>query len=226
MDDDEVDVSPFDKLPADVDIALTAVLQQGDIPPRSLALYARWWQLENWLRELAYVELRSRDGLAWSDNLGDQAKTRQQNDKRFEYMASPDWHDPLAYLDASKLFNLIDEHWQLFEPSLLSEAAWRGRRDELLGIRNRIGHLRRPHLDDLRRLEQMLRDLENGTFRAITSYNRLFDISQLSSTDMVVAAYRSDAFANAEGLIGHAYRKYHITLRLSYTVTSNTHGAS
>lgn len=32
------------------------------LPPESLALYARWWQLETWLRQLAYVELRARDG--------------------------------------------------------------------------------------------------------------------------------------------------------------------
>lgn len=218
MQDDEADVSPFDTLPADVTYAVSSVLRQGGMPPRALALYARWWQLETWLRELAYVELRSRDGLVWSDSLGHQAKNRQEKDRQFEYMASPDWDDPLSYLDASKLFTLVDENWNLFEPSLLSESAWRGRRDELLGIRNRIGHLRRPHRDDLRRLEQMLRDLEPGAFKAITSYNRLFDAENTGPKDAVAAAYVSDSFAGARGLLTHAYRQYGITPVLSYTV--------
>jgi hypothetical protein len=34
-------------------------------PPRLRALYARWWQLETWLRELAYVELRALLGTRW-----------------------------------------------------------------------------------------------------------------------------------------------------------------
>jgi hypothetical protein len=33
-------------------------------------------------------------------------------------------------------------------------------------IRHRIGHVRRPHDDDLNRVEQALRDLEHGAFVA------------------------------------------------------------
>jgi hypothetical protein len=36
----------------------------------AVSLYARWWQLETWLRELVYVELRARDGIDWHDQLG------------------------------------------------------------------------------------------------------------------------------------------------------------
>jgi hypothetical protein len=96
--------STWDRLPDDVTDALSSVLDSGDIPPRALVLYARWWQLETWLRTLTYVGLRSRDGLDWGSNLDPQAESPRQKDKQHEYMASPDWDDPLAYLDASRLF--------------------------------------------------------------------------------------------------------------------------
>lgn len=63
MKDDEDEPTTWARLPDDAADALSAVLDSGDMPPRALALYVRWWQLETWLRTLAYVELRSRDGL-------------------------------------------------------------------------------------------------------------------------------------------------------------------
>lgn len=162
MEDDEDELSTWDHLPDDVGWALSAVLDNHDMPPRALALYARWWQLETWLRTLTYIELRSRDGINWSNIVDNQAENRQKKDKHYEYMASPDWDDPLAYLDASRLFALIDDNLELFEPILPGRDTWTGRRPELLSIRNRIGHLRRPHKDDLRKLQQTLRDLEQG----------------------------------------------------------------
>src|SRR3712207_5206205 len=39
----------------------------GVLPARSVALYARWWQLETWLRELIYVELRALYGSTWDN---------------------------------------------------------------------------------------------------------------------------------------------------------------
>ncbi|MBV9142357.1 MAG: hypothetical protein JO115_15835 [Pseudonocardiales bacterium] len=187
MDDDEDESSTWDRLPGDVANTLSAVLNSGDIPPRALALYARWWQLETWLRTLTYVELRSRDGLDWGSNLDPQAESRRRKDKQYEYMASPDWDDPLAYLDASRLLQLIDDNWKLFEPVLPTREVWAGRKAELLSIRNRIGHRRRPHRDDLRKLEQTLRDLEHGAFQAVTAYNRLWDIDRLDQADPIVS---------------------------------------
>lgn len=147
MEDDEDEPSTWDRLPSDVALALSAVLDNLDMPARALALYARWWQLENWLRSLAYVELRSRDGLTWSDSLGFQAYNRQEKDKQYAYMASPDWRDPFTYLDASRLLELIENNWNLFESVLPNREVWLARKAELLSIRNRIGHLRRPHMD-------------------------------------------------------------------------------
>jgi hypothetical protein len=218
MKDDEDEPSTWDRLPGDVADALSSVLDSGDIPPRALALYARWWQLETWLRALTYVELRSRDGLDWGSNLNPQAESRRQKDKQHEYMASPDWDDPLAYLDASRLFQLIDDNWDLFEPVLPAREAWTGRKTELLSIRNRIGHLRRPHMDDLKKLEQTLRDLEHGAFRAVTSYNRWWDTDHLDQADPILAGHFHDQYPDAHGLLEHALRQHDISVRLSYTV--------
>jgi hypothetical protein len=133
-------------------------------------------------------------------------------------MASPDWDDPLAYLDASRLLQLIDNNWKLFEPVLPARDAWAGLKAELLSIRNRIGHLRRPHRDDLKRLEQTLRDLEHGTFRAVTSYNRWWDTGRLDQADPIVAGYIHDQYPEFQQLLAHALRQHDISVRLSYTV--------
>ncbi|MEU4806608.1 hypothetical protein [Actinosynnema sp. NPDC023587] len=218
MFDDEESIPTWDRLPLDVTSALSVVLDSNGMPSHALALYARWWQLETWLRDLAYVEIRSRDGLNWNNAIGSQAEIRQQRDDEYEYMASPDWENPLAYLDASRLLGLIEENWELFSTSLPGRESWAGRRAELLSIRNRIGHLRRPHRDDLRKIEQTLRDLERGAFRAITSYNRWLEPAGVSKDDPIFSAFRRDDLPGAKGLIAHAERQYNMGVRLSYTV--------
>ncbi|HEX8865035.1 MAG TPA: hypothetical protein VF821_05205 [Lentzea sp.] len=142
---------------------------------------------------------------------------RLQQDKRHSYMASPDWDDPLAYLDAGKLFELIESNWDLFEPSLLELDVWRGRKAELLKIRHRIGHLRRPHADDLGRLQQTLRDLERGAMQAAGTYNRRHEVHGLDQTDPVIDGWVHGNHEDAERLLDHAAANYATNLRLSYT---------
>ena len=218
LDDDEVETSTWDRLPEDVANSLSNVLDNGAVPPRALALYARWWQFETWLRSLAYVELRAQRGADWRDGIGESAVTRQAKDGPYEYMASPDWEDPLAYLDASKLFGVIERNWKLFEPVLPVRESWEARRAELLAIRNRIGHLRRPHQDDINKLEQTLRDMERGTFKALAAYNRHLPVKYLNRRNAVVSAFASDRIDGAPGLITHIENQYEMAVRLSYTL--------
>jgi hypothetical protein len=206
-----------DRLSDDVQTALEGAFGSG-VPGRSVALYARWWQLETWLRSLAYVELRAESGERWTDRLDVGALQRQSRDQARAYMASPDWKDPLAYLDASKLFDLLDRNWSLFEPSLISRGSWQGRRDELLAIRHRIGHLRRPHRDDLMRLEQTLRDLEHGAVRTLRAYNRRYDPYPQQASDPVVTGWVAGQHPVAQRLLEHAERQYGTSLRLTYSV--------
>lgn len=135
--------------------ALTAASGAG-VPGVSPALYARWRQLETWLRSLVHVELRAAFGTDhWVGELPDHT----------------DADATLAYTDARALNTVIAKHWDLFAPSLLARAVWAGRFEELMAIRNRIGHCRRAHPDDLGRLEQTLRDLEAGARTATLAYN-------------------------------------------------------
>lgn len=113
----------------------------GGLPARSVALYARWWQLETWLRELVYVELRALFGRAWGDAVA-AATGRQTQDAAFTHMAGADSDNPLAYLDYSQLIEIVGRHWDQFEYALLRRSSWEGRQEELLRIRHRIGHLR------------------------------------------------------------------------------------
>lgn len=142
----------------------------GNMPQESVAIFARWWQLEMWLRELVYVELRSLHGAGW-ESAAAAATGRQQQDAKFLHMSSVDSDNPLAYLDYSQLLRLIEEHEDQLRYALIDSASWNSRQDELKRIRHRIGHMRRPHRDDLPRLEQTLRDLERGAYIACASYN-------------------------------------------------------
>ena len=181
------------------------------MPAASLALYARWWQLETWLRELAYVELRASAGMQWG-NLVKAAAGRQQADAAFRHMTGADNENPLAYLDYSQLVELFENNWALFEYALIERRAWQGRQKELTQIRHRIGHLRRPHPDDLGRLEQTLRDLERGTFIALASYNRRQEPSPDRHHDPVTDGWVRNRHSVARRLVSHAERQYDTTL--------------
>lgn len=163
--------SVWQELSAQVQRALSAGWNNSGMPAAASALYSRWWQLETWLRSLVYLELRSANGSVWADVLPKTSANRQQSDEEYRHMRTPDAQDQLAYLDAGPLLQLTHDQWSLFRLYLPTQAIWAGRIEELKAIRNRIGHCRRPHDDDLDRLEQTLRDLESGAFLATSSFN-------------------------------------------------------
>jgi hypothetical protein len=178
-------------------------------------LYARWWQLETWLRQLAYVELRARDGQQW-DQAVLAASGRQSQDAQFRHMASADTENPLAYLDYSQLIDVIGRNWEQFEPALIRRSSWDSRQEELLRIRHRIGHVRRPHGDDLNRIEQALRDLEQGAFIACASCNRQAAPDAGDHADAVTTGWIARRHKVA-ALIDHADNQYDtsVVIRLS-----------
>lgn len=182
------------------------------MPTHASALYSRWWQLETWLRSLVYVELRSKYGHAWADELLPNSANRQQQDAAYHYMPTPDAQDQLAYLDAAPLLQLTHDHGELFGAYLPAPKIWAGRIEELKQIRNRIGHCRRPHDDDLDRLEQTLRDLERGAFRATSSFNDQ-DVANEQWSDVLVRDWVHERHSYAH-LIEHANRQYDTSFRL------------
>jgi hypothetical protein len=186
------------------------------MPPLASALYGRWWQLESWLRTLLYVELRAKLGSNWVKALPKVSEKRRQGEQELRYMATPDAQNLLAYTDASVLFDMTLEHWALFEDTLLSKNVWAGRIEELRAIRNRIGHCRRPHTDDLIRLEQTLRDLNGGAFRAISTFNNQWRADN-NWTDAVADGWAREQHKDAVRLIKHAERQYDTVFELRYS---------
>jgi hypothetical protein len=180
----------------------------------TLALYGRWWQLETWLRELVYTELRAERGLGWEAALGQKTATRAERDELNRYMASADRGDLLAFLDVGLLFTIIENRWELFEPCLPPRVRWLGMADELLAVRHRIAHVRRPHRDDLARVEQALRDLDDGarTFHAAYAGSQKIELR-----GPVAEGWRAGRHPVASRLLSHADDQYgtSFTLRAS-----------
>ena len=207
--------SPWSALPTDERRALAAAWR-GNVPSAASAIHARWWQFESWLRSLVYVELRSKFGARWTAELPPTAESRKDKDaRRRTYMSTPDATAHLAYLDVGELFPLITAHWDLFGGSLIDRDAWDGRVAELNTIRRRIAHCRRPHTDDLTRLEQVLRDIDPGAFRAMASFNDR-DHPEQDLDDELVRLWVRGEHAQFH-IVEHAYRQYDTRFALSYS---------
>ena len=187
------------------------------MPPDASALYGRWWQLERWLRSLTYVELRGRDGLRWADNLPQSAAERENRDRSNRYMATPDGQARLAYLDFGPLLDVLKKNWAIVGHALLDDAiVWEGRTVELKKIRNRIAHCRRPHSDDLARVEQTLRDLDDGAFKAVAAFNRQYEVGR-DLSDPLVTAWVAGEHEDARRLLGHARSNYDTNFVMRYS---------
>ena len=186
------------------------------VSEEAVACYARWWQLETYMREVAYTELRSRFGKSWPEVLGKQAVRRAEGDTLNEYMASADADDLLTYADASVLFDLVQAHWDLFGPVLPPKLRWLGQADTLQAIRNRVAHCRRPHVDDLGRIEIALRDLESGARRFYGSYT---DTNWLSrgGADPLELAWVDHDHPVAARLVDHCEQSYNVRFRLGFS---------
>jgi hypothetical protein len=209
-------LTPWDELSDEVRRALVAAWRDG-MPAEASALYGRWWQLERWLRSLAYVELRARSGARWADSLVQSAAQRESSDRRHAYMATPDAQARLAYLDFGPLLDLLKQHWPLVGYALVEdEAVWSGRAVELRKIRNRIAHCRRPHADDLSRVEQTLRDLDQGAFKAVAAFNRQRQPVH-GLDDPVVAGWIRNEHPDARRLRQHAESQYDVSFILRYS---------
>jgi hypothetical protein len=188
------------------------------VPEEALVFHGRWWQFETWLREVAYVELRAKYGGAWTEHLEGSAPKRAATEAANAYMASADAGELLAYADVSDLFGLIADHWPIFEPMLPPQRRWQGRTDELRDLRNRNAHCRRPHRDDLGRILQTLRDLEDGAWRFYTSYLRSRRLAKGDSADPLAKAWADGQHETARRLLKHAEEQYETRFRLCYSV--------
>ena len=166
----------------------------NEVTPEQIKLFVRLQQVETWLRELVYMEMKCNFADAWWDKCtaalrrskrpGIPADKARKRDKKHPHMATPET-DPLWFISLDSLFRIVlDGHlWHLFHPSLTTKDLVRAKFDELTAVRNRIAHARAIHDDDLRRVENIMRDLDQGFWSFCTSYNDLHPF---------IADYRED----------------------------------
>jgi Swt1-like HEPN len=158
----------------------------GPLPPEitrdRVALFCRLQQLETWFRELVYVEMKARYGSSWwaecdaalkrSKGPGIPAHKSLKRDARHPHMATPET-DPLWFVSFDALLKILFDRklWKLFAPYLTTKQLLRAKFEELMPVRHRIAHIRALHPDDLKRTEQVMRDLDQGFWRFCASYN-------------------------------------------------------
>jgi hypothetical protein len=158
----------------------------------SLVVYARLWQLENWLREMLYVELKSKKGRNWISF--NKTKNTYEADKKLRHMPTSD-RSPVSYLTFSELTNLIRKNWDLFSIYLPPLNQWEAKLEEIVHIRNRIAHYRKGHPDDLDRLLQLMRDIDEGLWEFCTSYNDIKPILPQDKDPVTKKYLELDPFA-------------------------------
>jgi hypothetical protein len=159
-----------------IDPDLAAAAQDSTWPPLPsgrLDCYWRLWQLELWLRELVYMELKCRYGNDWADHIyqkGRKGKGAQRADNRLTHMPTRET-GPLSYITFDSLVRIISKHRRLFAPYLPVRSVWDARLEEVGQIRNRVAHFRRGHASDLQRVNQLVGDIDKGIWLFATSYN-------------------------------------------------------
>lgn len=140
------------------------------LPSGRLDCYVSLWQLELWLRELVYLELKSRYGTDWAKYLVGLRRGPKRADSRLTHMPTRE-RGPLSYLTFDALIKTISKHRRLFAPYLPVRSVWDARIEEVAQIRNRVAHFRQGHDGDLARVRQLLADTDKGIWTFCTSYN-------------------------------------------------------
>ncbi|MEH6776034.1 MAG: hypothetical protein V7668_19075, partial [Cereibacter changlensis] len=121
-----------------------------------------------------YVELRALLGDDWARGLNANSASFQA-DKSLTHMPTPEMN-ALSYAQLSKLLKLIEAQWDCFSIYFPPKAIWDAKLQEICQIRHRAAHFRVGHADDLARLKQFLRDVDNGFWRFCTGYNDIVPI--------------------------------------------------
>ncbi len=142
----------------------------AEVDESALILYARIWQLEKWLREMVYVELKTKKGRNWFNF--NKTKKTYESDKSLTHIPTSN-DNPLSFTTFTELVKLIQNNWDLFSVYLPPKHIWEVKLDEIVHIRNRVAHFRSGHTDDIERLLQLLRDIDNGFWKFCTDYNDL-----------------------------------------------------
>jgi hypothetical protein len=119
---------------------------------------------------MVYVELKTKKGRNWFNFT--KTKNTYEADKALTHIPTAD-DNPLSFTTFPELVKLIQNHWDLFSKYLPPRQIWDVKLDEIVHIRNRVAHFRSGHMDDIERLLQLMRDIDNGFWAFCTDYNDL-----------------------------------------------------
>jgi SAV2148-like HEPN len=201
---------PAEAAPSDGAPAPAPIFGVSELPPRTLESYAHLWQFETWLRRLVYVQLRALDGDAWESKIkAGKAQGPKAYDKRMTHMPTPE-DGVLSFIQLSELQRVVADQWPRFEAYLPPRTIWDAKLEEVMAIRHRIAHFRSLHRDDLERVRQFLRDIDNGFWRFCTNYNNAHAVLPQSCDPVVAHFLPFDLFAWTEvspkqwARVGHA----------------------
>lgn len=168
----------------------------SEIADYTLIVYARLYQLEIWLRELVYVELKANFGSDWwleaelalkrSRFGGIKPEKSRRADAKHPHMSTPE-NDPLWFLSFDALLKIVFDRklWKLFETYLTTKGLLKAKFEEIKPIRNRVAHCRSLHTDDLDRIKRLLRDIDKGLLKFCVSYNTYFSLEHAYPNDPV-----------------------------------------
>lgn len=171
---------------------LTELEKISEVNEDALVVYARLWQLEKWLREMVYVELKSKKGRNWINF--NKTKGKYEADKKLQHMPTSD-QSPISYLTFPELTNLIKNNWEQFSIYLPTLNLWEAKLEEIVLIRNRVAHFRMGHRDDLDRLLQLMRDVDSGFWKFCTSYNNIHPVLPQDKDPVTKKYVELDPFA-------------------------------
>jgi hypothetical protein len=210
---------------ASIDDAANVLGEAFKAPADAFRLYGRIWQLETWLREMVYVELKSARGPSWTDDLKS-VEAAMATEKRLIHMATR--HDsPLAFMTLGDLWEIMKRasNWPFFEgyfpPKHILEARLVS---ELIQIRHRVAHSRIPHRDDLARVEQFLRDVDKSFRRFTTRCNQTWPIVPAEADRVASQFLRYDQYPWCEvedkkwARLGRVERNAQYTMRIERSV--------
>lgn len=202
----------------EVGIMLSELEKISDRDDCAIILYARLWQLEKWLREMVYVELKTKKGKNWFKFTT--TKKTYEEDKLLTHIATTD-DNPLGYITFPELLKIIGNNWGLFSCYLPPRNIWEVKVIEIIHIRNRIAHFRSTNKYDIDRLIQFLRDIDKGLWVFCTDYNDLHPILP-PERDVVAKKYLDlDPFSFKE-IAPNQWARVGVAPReLSYTLSIN-----
>jgi hypothetical protein len=162
------------------------------LPPEvsrsTLNAFLRLYQLETWMREMAYLELKAFYGTDWWEFVKGLdrpavpvhfAEKYRTKDKQHPHTSTPE-NDPLWFISLDTLLKIMlhPKIWGRFQTYFTTRKILQIKFEEIAQIRNRVAHCRSLHQYDVRRVEQLMLDLDHGFWRFCTSYSDSYHFTE------------------------------------------------